>query len=119
MDTDDNGKSATMVSLGGRPDQISEEDSAFTFKNNTNSLANQNCFNKMLFFETRISVGSQTSTVQPLALLIILTCEERRVWGNSRSPEQQQCQESLREPSASRSKIPRQQPKGVKTVQKA
>jgi len=58
---------ATMVSLWGRSDQISEEDSAFTFKNNANILASCNCLNKTLLFETRISAGPQT-VPQPLPL---------------------------------------------------
>lgn len=68
MDTDGNWKTATVVSLWGRLDQISEEDSGFTFKNNANILANRNCLNKMLLSETWISVGSQTSIIQPLSL---------------------------------------------------
>lgn len=68
MDTDDNCKTVTTVSLQGRSDRISEEDSAFTFKNNANILANRNCVNKMLLFETWISGGLQTSIIQLLSL---------------------------------------------------
>lgn len=67
MDTDDNWKAATMVLLWGGPDQISE-DSVFTFINKANILANRNFLNKMLLFETRISVGPQTSIIQSLSL---------------------------------------------------
>lgn len=118
-DTNDNWKAITWcLSLRGRSDQILQ-DAPFTFKNNSNVLANCNCLNEVLLCERGFLLGPKPQLYNHYLSLIILTCEEGRAWGNSWSPEQEQRQESLCEPRVSQSKIPQRQPKGVKTMQKA